>query len=144
MKTNYHTAQAGPQYRAAAQTRRGLPAQPLTRTSSPSPRIPSLLVTGRPRLIGNPQMLRELRAAEMAAWEAVHPTTKLDGHAPHQRQPEPLWRLATNANLKKETWLIFALLLCAGAAVALGLFDIARLLQSWSHFVQGIRNFLMA
>src|SRR5262249_17025899 len=142
MKTNYPTAQAGSQYRAAApETRKGEPAQILARTSRTSLRIPSGLVTDRPRLIGNPQMLRELRAAEMAAWEAIRPSTKLEARPPCQRQTESLWRLALNAAPKKDAWVLFVLALCAAAAVGVGLCDISRLVQGWSHFVEGLHNF---
>ena len=145
MKTKYHTAQGSLQYRAAAaDTPSRLTAQRIPSPSRKPLTNPARFVTGRPALVGNRQTLREFRAAEMAAWEAIRPSTKLDGRAPREHQPESLWRLATNTSLKKEAWLILLLAVCAAAAVGLGLCDISRLITGWSRFVEGIHNFLMA
>jgi hypothetical protein len=95
----------------------------------------------RPVLVGDRQILRNLRAAEMAAWESERPQTTVERQRSAPKS-EKLWQLRPDRSHLGESLLFLLLATCAGAASFAGLGDISELVNRWSLFVQGIRNLL--
>ena len=90
-------------------------------------------------LRGNPAVLRRLREAEMAAWEAAAPVRRPEkARIPSARvqllQPE------TTVSSKAETRLLFAVAAAALTGVLLGLDNVYDLLAEWGRFAAGIQS----
>jgi len=84
-------------------------------------------------------LLRRLRAAEMAAWEAFGHGTLLGQATPESNTSA---RLLPPGSSRTETLLLFALGAAAVAGVVLGLVDLHDLLAGWARFTSGIQNLL--
>jgi hypothetical protein len=115
--------------------------QPFARQGQP-PRRPTLSSGARPELTSNPNLLRALRAAEMAVWDSIAPHT-CAGTNPAVAASRPGYvKLDPRRALDTEALLWFALAGSALLGVLLGVYDISELLNGWSRFVQGIRNLI--
>ena len=93
-------------------------------------------------LKGDREMLRAMRAAEMAVWDAAQPALTFEPQAVPLPKRAP--RLpAPDGGASAEAWLF--LFLAAGAATAawLGVGDISSLVTGWTKFVDGIRNLIL-
>ena len=142
MNCKYHTTDAtGQSYTSEAGSRTDFPARLVAARSAKPLRIPETTLPAHPVLVGDPEMLRKLRAAEMAGWESVRPKTTSEQTRP-EPMPEKLWRLGASQRPCAESLSFFLLAVCAGAASFAGLGDISELVNRWSLFVQGIRNLL--
>jgi hypothetical protein len=88
-------------------------------------------------------MLRAMRAAEMALWEAARPAAapKAEVTIGRSRATRPFPQSSHRAGV--ETWLFSILAGCAIGSLFLGLKDISSLLTGWSHFADGIRYLLL-
>jgi hypothetical protein len=88
------------------------------------------------------QVLQALRAAEMAAWEANPPPTRIE---PQTHATKSLWQLIhaqMHRGPDRESLLIFILAAAGLIALLLTLRDDTSFLINWPHFVNGIRNLL--
>jgi hypothetical protein len=91
----------------------------------------------QPLLVGDRQTLRALRAAEMAAWESVKPSTR---ETPNREESKPITRFRVLPEHSRiEGWFFVAVAGCATVAVVAGFSDLSKLLAGWSRFVEGIR-----
>jgi hypothetical protein len=96
------------------------------------------VLPAHPVLVGDRDMLRKLRAAEMAAWEAVRPNSLSErASAPPSAKPAP-GRSARAGKFRLWLWLVLAA--CGTVAVSLDLQDLSLLLEGWSQLVWGIRG----
>jgi hypothetical protein len=86
-------------------------------------------------------MLRKLRAAEMAAWEAAHPRTTAR-QAKVEQEGEKLWRLSATAPARGEALSFLILGLCAAVILFMCAGDLFELLTGWSQFMEGISKLL--
>jgi hypothetical protein len=128
MKANYHTAMANPQTAVKFPPR--------------AVRASMLSAPARPRLTGNREVLRALRAAEMALWETVPPSTVPQPQTNAHKSVRQLVRTHSKGGLDRETLLIFVLA-ASGLLGLLGvLHDIAGLLAGCSQWLASIRSLL--
>jgi hypothetical protein len=142
MNTDYHTTYSARQsHTAAAGSRTNLSAQIVAARSTKSLRIPATMVPAHPVLVGDREMLRKLRAAEMATWESMTPKATVDQAGPAQQRPT-LWPLDGGRARRAESFLFLLLAVCGVAALLAGLNDVSELLNRWSTFMQGIENLL--
>ena len=86
-------------------------------------------------------MLRALRAAEMASWEAIAPATATTEVLTTSTNSAYLG-LPAKRTFDGESLLWFLLAGSALVGVLVGVYDMSQLLNGWSHFVQGIRTLL--
>ena len=142
MNTDYHTVEAAPQCRAGRSRGKNDVSLQLGAARAVKPLPIAMPRSGdHPLLVGDRDMLRRLRAAEMAAWESVRPSTiatessvsELRATRQHLVTPHPL---------QAESFLFFVLAICAGAALFNGLGDVSELLANWTQFTQGIGHLL--
>ena len=140
MNSNYHTSDVLPQsLTASAGARDSLTVRLVAARSIKPLRVAEPVPLAHPLLVGNRELLRQLRAAEMAAWESVRPKTTVEPSGP---MPEKLWRLGANGSRWGEGLAFLVMAVCAGAASFAGLGDMSELVNRWSLFVRGIRNLL--
>jgi len=90
----------------------------------------------------NREVLRAMRAAEMAAWEAAPPSTRPAPAASPARSLREIVAPHTRQGLDRETVLIGLLAVAGLVAVLCVLQDTSALLNRWTQFVDGIRNLL--
>jgi hypothetical protein len=139
---NHPTTDWGPQ--TGMRTKRPIPVAPFGVIHAARPmRIRIVNQPARLVLKGDRELLRALRAAEMASWDAARPagTVELEVmpiRKPLKRLPSPLPRGAT-----VEGWLFLVLAACAAAAACLGLGDISKLISGWTQFMHGIANLIL-
>ena len=132
------TTAEGPQWRReplAQENGSSLTSTPKPLRVAIPPQGPHLL------LVGDRHMLRALRAAEMAAWNATPPVTRNSlQNVSSQRKAV---RLPVPPVNKNESLLLAILALGALASVCIGVQDMNALLMGWSHMVNGIRSLLL-
>src|SRR6185369_14124237 len=102
-----------------------------------APHSPGLVNKGMER-----QLRRAVRAAEMAAWEAVSPSTRFQPSATGARSLREVVRASTREGIDRESLLIFVLAAAGLLALFFALQDTSHLLARWSQFVDGIRNLI--
>jgi hypothetical protein len=95
----------------------------------------------RPILAGDREILRKLRAAEMAGWEAARPRTTAE-QLEVQQEGEKLWRLPAKDALRGEALSFLILSLCAAVILFVCAGDLSELLNGWSQFIEGIGKLL--
>jgi len=98
--------------------------------------------TAKPILVGDPNTLRALRAAEMAAWNAGS-STKLNVRSDatqHKALRTP--RLPTPERSDDDVWGLLTLTLCAVAGLIIGMGDLSSFLAGWTRVMAGIRLLL--
>jgi len=144
MKSNYHIANPGPQSASPGRpvTGAGRPfgASPRTKLSPGALRIPVAVMPSRPLLVGDRDMLRKLRASEMAAWESFRPPTGTTAN-PEFKKKEASNEQSATAHQAQATGFVLLLLASLGiVAVSLDRQDLPLLLAGWSQLVSGIRN----
>jgi hypothetical protein len=88
-------------------------------------------------------MLRALRAAEMAAWEAAGSTAPRSAAVPRSEGQHSAAPLPVSPPSGKEAVLFLALAGAAFAGLVVGLEDLSHLLNDWSQMVDGIRLLLL-
>lgn len=142
MNSKYHTnrersqsaASVRPVRRTLCFRRAMLHSPQLLRTAVP-------VLPAHPVLVGDRARLRELRAAEMAAWEAAFPETDTNERSASERSEaasEPRQRSTPRLKLM----MLFLLLSAAGGtvAVSMDLQDFSLLVTAWTQLVGGLRN----
>jgi hypothetical protein len=86
-------------------------------------------------------MLRALRAAEMASWEAAHPSTLAEPAAAGLKV-RPLFKFPGRPSGPTESWMFLTIALCAAVALVIGFNDVSALLAGWSRMAEGIHLLL--
>jgi hypothetical protein len=111
-------------------------------TSSNPTRLPANEPFAKPVLTGDRHLLRALRAAEMAAWEAARPSTTEPSSTASSAPPMRRVRLPVPVEEVREALFLVILVACAVTAVVIGLKDVANLFASWAQVARGIQQLL--
>jgi hypothetical protein len=106
-------------------------------------RIPIVNQPARLMLKGDRELLRALRAAEMASWDAVRPAVTREPVVMPARKPLTRLPALPPRGAAMEGWLFLVLAVCAVAAACLGLSDISKLISAWTQFMHGIANLIL-
>jgi hypothetical protein len=131
-----------------------LPVEPIPQMAGQAPRdLPSSTIgkaagrvglAGERAILGSPhpthrQVLRAMRAAEMAAWEAAPPPTR-SGRSQAAAALRQIVRAQIRGGPDHESLVICILAAAVLVTLLLALHDTSILLARWSQFVSGIRN----
>lgn len=142
MKNDYHTVQAGVQSPVAViRPRMVLPSRPMIIPAARPQRVALRQPFAGPVLVGDRETLRRLRAAEMAAWEAVRPKTTAKAEDVETKKPVP-YAEERGRGISAENLLFIALSVAGIGAGLISIQDITALLTQWAEFVSGIGKLL--
>lgn len=140
MNNNYHITVARAQCGARPGARSRRRVVPLVSAhASPRFRIPVAVAPAHPVLVGDRDVLRKLRAAEMAAWEAKLPKTQTAEASAKEASGPPKERTPRSPRTLK-FWLLLLPLVCGTVLVSLDLQDFSLLAAGWSQLVAGLRS----
>jgi hypothetical protein len=142
MNIDYHITAA----RAQCRPRKGVNSRrrvvPLVSAhSGPRFRIPVTIAPARPVLVGDPDALRKMRAAEMAAWDARLPNTQATPVSAKVVIDNPE-EMVPPASRTLRFWLLLLLLVCSTVAVSLDVQDFSLMAAGWSQLLAGLRSLM--
>ena len=93
-------------------------------------------------MVGNREMLRRLRAAEMAAWEAARPNTAVVNSACVRVDESETQVHEYRKSSRLSIGFLLLLAACGSVALSLDLLDFSLLYTGWSQLLSGIRSLL--